>query len=89
LTGTQVALLVVSETGIVYTFTTPKFQPLVTTAEGQDVIQVCRSQSRFISRSAIDVSQAYLNAPEPHTAEIGVAQQDTCVFPLMLATRSH
>ena len=30
LTGTQVLLLVVSETGLVYTFTTAKFQPLVT-----------------------------------------------------------
>ena len=30
LTGTQVLLLVVSETGLVYTFTTPKLQPLVT-----------------------------------------------------------
>jgi len=32
LTGTQVLLLVVSETGLVYTFTTPKLQPLVTKA---------------------------------------------------------
>ncbi|KAI5475440.1 hypothetical protein MNV49_001430 [Pseudohyphozyma bogoriensis] len=47
LTGTQVLLLVVSETGIVYTFTTAKFQPLVgagpggAPSEGQRLIQAC------------------------------------------------
>ena len=42
LTGTQVLLLVVSETGLVYTFTTPKLQPLVTKPEGKNLIQVCQ-----------------------------------------------
>lgn len=41
LTGTQVLLLVVSETGLVYTFTTPKLQPLVTKSEGKNLIQSC------------------------------------------------
>ncbi|KAL7339794.1 hypothetical protein BJY59DRAFT_236353 [Rhodotorula toruloides] len=47
LTGTEVLLLVVSETGIVYTFTTTKFQTLVsanpdgTPSEGQKLIQKC------------------------------------------------
>ncbi|GAA5990181.1 hypothetical protein JCM10908_005860 [Rhodotorula pacifica] len=47
LTGTEVLLLVVSETGIVYTFTTTKFQPLVganpdgSPSEGQRLIQQC------------------------------------------------
>ncbi|GAA5981235.1 hypothetical protein JCM11641_005620 [Rhodosporidiobolus odoratus] len=47
LTGTEVLLLVVSETGIVYTFTTTKFQPLVGAGEnglpsdGQRLIQQC------------------------------------------------
>lgn len=44
LTGTQVLLLVVSETGLVYTFTTPKLQPLVTKAEGKNLIQVSHAQ---------------------------------------------
>ena len=43
LTGTQVLLLVVSETGLVYTFTTPKLQPLVTKPEGKNLIQVRNS----------------------------------------------
>lgn len=34
-------LLVVSETGLVYTFTTPKLQPLVTKPEGKNLIQAC------------------------------------------------
>jgi hypothetical protein len=38
-----VLLLVVSETGLVYTFTTPKLQPLVTKPEGKNLIQVCRA----------------------------------------------
>ncbi|KAJ7644196.1 SRF-type transcription factor (DNA-binding and dimerization domain)-domain-containing protein [Roridomyces roridus] len=41
LTGTQVLLLVVSETGLVYTFTTAKLQPLVTQPEGKNLIQAC------------------------------------------------
>ncbi|KAL7280151.1 hypothetical protein ACG7TL_006570 [Trametes sanguinea] len=43
LTGTQVLLLVVSETGLVYTFTTAKLQPLVTQPEGKNLIQACLS----------------------------------------------
>lgn len=49
LTGTQVLLLVVSETGLVYTFTTPKLQPLVTKPEGKNLIQVCAVTSNGIS----------------------------------------
>ncbi|KAI8985308.1 hypothetical protein BDB01DRAFT_849894 [Pilobolus umbonatus] len=41
LTGTQVLLLVVSETGLVYTFTTTKLQPIVTKSEGKNLIQAC------------------------------------------------
>ncbi|KAJ2881509.1 transcription factor of the MADS box [Coemansia aciculifera] len=43
LTGTQVLLLVVSETGLVYTFTTPKLQPIVTQCDGKNLIQACLS----------------------------------------------
>ncbi|CAO3613593.1 unnamed protein product [Cunninghamella blakesleeana] len=40
LTGTQLLLIVVSETGLVYTFTTNKLQPLVTKPEGKGLIQL-------------------------------------------------
>ncbi|KAJ6467133.1 SRF-type transcription factor (DNA-binding and dimerization domain)-domain-containing protein [Mycena vitilis] len=41
LTGTQVMLLIVSEEGMVYTFTTAKLQPLVTQADGTTLIRAC------------------------------------------------
>jgi len=41
LTGTQVMLLVASETGHVYTFATPKLQPMITSEAGKTLIQTC------------------------------------------------
>ncbi|OAV90871.1 hypothetical protein PTTG_11893 [Puccinia triticina 1-1 BBBD Race 1] len=41
LTGTQLLLLVVSETGIVYTFTTPNLQPIVSDDPGKSLISSC------------------------------------------------
>jgi len=41
LTGTQVLLLVASETGHVYTFATQKLQALVTHPDGKNMIQAC------------------------------------------------
>ena len=42
LTGTQVMLLVASETGHVYTFATRKLQPMITSDAGKALIQVSR-----------------------------------------------
>ena len=41
LTGTQVMLLVASETGHVYTFATRKLQPMITSENGKALIQTC------------------------------------------------
>ncbi|XP_059057535.1 serum response factor homolog isoform X1 [Achroia grisella] len=41
LTGTQVMLLVASETGHVYTFATRKLQPMITSDAGKRLIQTC------------------------------------------------
>ena len=41
LTGTQVLLVVASETGHVYTFATKKLKPLITRPEGKNLIQAC------------------------------------------------
>ncbi|KFD46459.1 hypothetical protein M514_12660 [Trichuris suis] len=41
LTGTQVMLLVASETGHVYTFATKKLQPMITSEAGKALIQTC------------------------------------------------
>ena len=59
-----------SETGLVYTFTTPKLQPLVTKAEGKNLIQVSRLAlivhlSSVAPADVYTFSQACLNAPEP------------------------
>ena len=43
LTGTQVMLLVASETGHVYTFATRKLQPIITSDSGKELIQACLS----------------------------------------------
>jgi hypothetical protein len=42
----------VSETGLVYTFTTPKLQPLVTKPEGKNLIQTCLNAPDIPSASA-------------------------------------
>lgn len=54
-TGTQVLLLVVSETGLVYTFTTAKLQPLVTQPEGKTLFQACLDTPHGAVPSAIPV----------------------------------
>ncbi|KAI7902714.1 uncharacterized protein BX663DRAFT_510224 [Cokeromyces recurvatus] len=62
LTGTQVLLLVVSETGLVYTFTTSKLQPLVTKPEGKSLIQSCLNAPDSIeSTSSVIDQQTQLN----------------------------
>ena len=45
LTGTQVMLLVASETGHVYTFATRKLQPMITSDAGKALIQVFQAAS--------------------------------------------
>ncbi|CAO3670651.1 unnamed protein product [Rhizopus stolonifer] len=62
LTGTQVLLLVVSETGLVYTFTTPKLQPLVTKSEGKNLIQSCLNAPDSMN-TASSYEQTFFNAP--------------------------
>ena len=46
LTGTQVMLLVASETGHVYTFATKKLQPMITSETGKNLIHACLSPTK-------------------------------------------
>jgi hypothetical protein len=46
LTGTQVMLLVASETGHVYTFATEKLRPIITDEVGKNLIQSCLSSNQ-------------------------------------------
>ncbi|KAJ5825212.1 hypothetical protein N7474_002350 [Penicillium riverlandense] len=75
LTGTQVLLLVVSETGLVYTFTTPKLQPLVTKAEGKNLIQAClNAPDPTANENGVEGPEVPAEAPEDvgHNAPQGV-----------------
>ncbi|OWP05844.1 hypothetical protein B2J93_962 [Marssonina coronariae] len=84
LTGTQVLLLVVSETGLVYTFTTPKLQPLVTKAEGKNLIQACLNAPEPVNNGENGVDdQNTVDSPEepapqhlpPQQGRTGMPQQ--------------
>lgn len=52
LTGTQVLLLVASETGHVYTFATPKLQPMITSESGKALIQTCLNSPDVVANHA-------------------------------------
>ncbi|KAL9711215.1 transcription factor of the MADS box [Leucoagaricus gongylophorus] len=65
LTGTQVLLLVVSETGLVYTFTTAKLQPLVTQPEGKNLIQACLNAPHGSLPSSLPVGTTLNRASGP------------------------
>ncbi|KAJ2784346.1 transcription factor of the MADS box [Coemansia interrupta] len=72
LTGTQVLLLVVSETGLVYTFTTPKLQPIVTQPEGKNLIQTCLNvpdtPGERVTQPVPTESNSYMSQPRPSQA---------------------
>lgn len=71
LTGTQVLLLVVSETGLVYTFTTPKLQPLVTKAEGKNLIQAClNAPEPTQNENGVDDGNQVESPEEPTSAHL-------------------
>ncbi|KNZ76728.1 Serum response factor like protein [Termitomyces sp. J132] len=81
LTGTQVLLLVVSETGLVYTFTTAKLQPLVTQPEGKNLIQdssttpasippTCPSLAATRTRPAAVLPPRAAQASRPHSVAL-------------------
>ncbi|PSN69153.1 SRF-TF-domain-containing protein [Corynespora cassiicola Philippines] len=75
LTGTQVLLLVVSETGLVYTFTTPKLQPLVTKPEGKNLIQACLNAPEPSSGDANGVDDNNpVDSPEDNHAQVPAGQ---------------
>ncbi|GAA5889636.1 hypothetical protein JCM5296_002416 [Sporobolomyces johnsonii] len=63
LTGTQVLLLVVSETGIVYTFTTTKFQPLVGAGENGQPSEGQRLIQRCLAVNPDDENSDYISPP--------------------------
>lgn len=68
LTGTQVLLLVASETGHVYTFATPKLQPLITKQEGKNLIQACLNSPDTHHSTVVSSSSASIPEYLPSNA---------------------
>ncbi|PVU94423.1 hypothetical protein BB561_002553 [Smittium simulii] len=88
LTGTQVLLLVVSETGLVYTFTTPKLQPIVTKPEGKNLIQSClnvpdaveHTQSASLEpKSVSNASNSNVNSSNSNSGSYNNSHQSSLV----------
>jgi len=75
LTGTQVLLLVVSETGLVYTFTTAKLQPLVTQPEGKNLIQACLNAPHGQLPSQMPVGSTISRSGAPGPQPMATAAQ--------------
>merc|ERR1712137_528511 len=74
LTGTQVLLLVASETGHVYTFATPKLQPLITKPDGKNLIQACLNAPEPSSGDANGVDNDTVESPEDNHAQVPPGQ---------------
>jgi len=70
LTGSQALLLICSEGGHVYTFATPKLQPLVTTSEGKGLIQNCLNEPD-------PMPPTMPNNPPPHSTSYSGFPPDT------------
>lgn len=79
LTGTQVLLLVASETGHVYTFATPKLQPLITKPDGKNLIQACLNAPEVVPPSP----------PAHHPTPAARAMQPYSEPPMLYPTGDH
>src|SRR3989338_5046475 len=86
LTGTEVLLLITSETGHVYTFASPKFRNLIKCSHGRDLIQACLSVSTFPhtnNPTAFNTSSSSSQfwdqtSPGEYTAHISTASFSAC-----------
>ena len=96
LTGTQVMLLVASETGHVYTFATRKLQPMITSEAGKTLIQTCLNSpdppstststaDQRMSATGYEETELTYNVPE----DISAAEQQQKVRQMMYAANSH
>ncbi|KAJ8928313.1 hypothetical protein NQ314_019139, partial [Rhamnusium bicolor] len=80
LTGTQVMLLVASETGHVYTFATRKLQPMITSEAGK-IKRLVQKQNAIVSLTVVGLStgkaliQTCLNSPDPPAGSAGGDQR--------------
>lgn len=69
LTGTQILVLVTSETGHVYTFATKKFQPFITDKKGKTLIQQCLNAPEIVGEQGEQDETDVLEDPENQNVE--------------------
>lgn len=67
LTGANILLLILANSGLVYTFTTPKLEPVVREDEGKSLIRACINASD--TPDATDTSPAQEQSPANWTCE--------------------
>jgi len=75
LTGTQVMLLVASETGHVYTFATRKLQPMITSEAGKVLIQTCLNSPDDTENEGLEDDQR-MSAAGFEETELSYAAED-------------
>jgi len=65
LTGSQVMVLVASETGHVYTYSTPKFKPILNSQQGRKLIRTCLSdEGRNVDEDDINIDEVKVDQLE-------------------------
>merc|ERR1719495_2375413 len=77
LTGTQVMLLVASETGHVYTFATKKLQPMITSEAGKALIQTCLNSPEEEEVQGIESEDQRMSAAGFEETDLNYAVEDS------------
>src|SRR3989338_3746493 len=82
LTGTEVLLLITSETGHIYTFASPKFRNLIKCSHGRDLIQACLNASAN-NPTAFNTSSSSSQfwdqtTPDEDSAQFSTASSSAC-----------
>jgi len=88
LTGTEVMLLVASETGHVYTFATRKLQPMITSENGKALIQTCLN-SPDSPASELDTNASPPSVAAAGAAASGSSSESSDFSPVKIATGNH
>ncbi|GBM12789.1 Serum response factor [Araneus ventricosus] len=78
LTGTQVMLLVASETGHVYTFATRKLQPMITSEAGKALIQTCLNSPDLPPGPGASVHDQRMSATGFEETDLTYSVADDC-----------
>lgn len=89
LTGTQVMLLVASETGHVYTFATRKLQPMITSEAGKQLIQTCLNSPDPPSGATTGDQRMSATGFEETELSYNIADEDSKVRQLIYSHGHH